>query len=250
MKRWVQTEPRLVNSDAESFDESPALPNSIKIDHDGVGVDTHFEPTSAHGSTLQVLSRTRVPSLSLSPIATTKRETPTSLPKSSLRQRKRKLLMKYRDCMDLVDPQLDSSIASDYETLLFTHMTMVTGSDPCFRCSCCPANHSSTFICKTLCDLVDTIPKVEQHLLECSGSPTWLAAEIIKAKTRHSAQSCPRKPYSHLIWKRVLAHAVYNRIPSCGSQNKKVKFSDMLCHERIIPARVSQPDASAVDRCC
>jgi hypothetical protein len=153
--------------------------------------------------------------------------------KSIVRQSKRRKLVQYRFCTEMVDPERDLSIASNYEMLLFSHMVMEKGRSPCFRCRLCPQSKESTFSARSIGDFEETIPAIEQHLLgECKACPSWLQRGLVEAKAKHEPNS--RKPYSHLVWKRVLARAIYSRI----KYTKRVKFAEKLCHERIIPGRM------------
>lgn len=228
MKRKTPVELCLV--DSESTDQSIAFDPPFKILKRNI--NTHFKSFTIDVTPHFIAppSRPCTPSPPMSPVHWTKKG---EAPKSLLRQSNRKLLAKYRDCKELVEPQRDLSIASDYEMLLFSHMIMETGPDPSFRCRCCPQSSASTFSCKSVGDLMKTIPEMEQHLMECKASPAWLPQGIVEAKAKHASQICPRKPYSHLVWKRILAFAIYSRVQYI----KRVKFAEQLCHERIIPAR-------------
>mmetsp|Transcript_20829 Transcript_20829/g.31539 ORF Transcript_20829/g.31539 Transcript_20829/m.31539 type:complete len:217 (-) Transcript_20829:36-686(-) len=152
---------------------------------------------------------------------------------SIIRQSKRRKLAKYRTCTELVDWELDSSIATDYELILFSHMIMEQNQYPSFRCRLCQKSKSSTFSCQTIGDFLNKIPGVENHILECQASPPWLAKSLNVARAKHYTQKFSCKPYTHLVWKRVLAHAYYGRLQN----NKRVKFSQQLCKEHLIPGR-------------
>jgi len=190
-------------------------------------MQTYFKPLATHVSpVLSPVRRACTPSPPLSPLL--KKEV-----KSIVRQSKRRRLVRYRFCSELVDPERDLSIASNYEMLLFSHMVMEKGRSPCFRCRLCPKSNESTFSARSIGDFEETTPSVEQHLLsECKACPSWLQHAIVEAKAKH--ETCNRKPYSHLVWKRVLAHAIYSRT----KYTRRVKFAEKLCHERIIPGRI------------
>jgi len=153
--------------------------------------------------------------------------------KSIMRKSKRRKLANYKTCKELVDWDRDESIASDYELILFSHMIMEQGRDPSFRCRLCPKSCASTFSCRATEDLVNNIPSIEQHLLECQSTPSWLGKSLSDARVKHTSQICPRKPYTTLVWKRVLAHAFYSRL----GDTKRVKFAKQLCEEHVIPGR-------------
>lgn len=189
-------------------------------------MQTHFKSLAVQVSPeISPVSRACTPSPPLSPVSR-------KVTKSIVRQSKRKRLVRYRFCTELVDPERDLSIGSNYEMFLFSHMVSEKGRNPCFRCRLCPQSKQSTFSAKSIGEFEETIPSVERHLLtECKASPAWLQRAIVEAKATHEVST--RKPYSHLVWKRVLAHAIYSRI----KYTKRVKFAEKLCHERIIPAR-------------
>jgi hypothetical protein len=224
MKRKSPVELCLVDSECE---ESSSLTHASKIYNQSLTIDSNPLFTLDAPKCVVLLPCPCTPSPPMSPVMRARNEPQRSAPKSLLRKSKRKLVAKYRDCIDLVEPQRDASFASDCEILL-------VGPTPCFRCRLCPQSSSSTFSCKTVCDLNNIIPDVEQHLLRCNASPGWLRLGITEAKARHASQTSPRKPYSScMVWKRVLAHALCSHIRF----TTRVKFAEKLCHERIIPAR-------------
>jgi hypothetical protein len=153
--------------------------------------------------------------------------------KSIVRESKRRKLAQYRECREMVDLEQDLSIASDYEVLLFSHMIMENRREPCFRCRLCPQSCNSTFSCRSVGDFENLVPMIERHLFECENCPSWLQHQISRARVVHASQTSSQKPYSHLVWKRVLAHTILSRKPYI----KKVKFATQLCQERIIPGR-------------
>lgn len=231
MKRKLPVELSLVDSESE---ESSLFTHASKIYNQSLII--HAKPlltVDAPGCP-DLSRRPCTPSPPMSPVMRTRNEPPRSAPKSLLRQSKRNLVTKYRDCVDHVEHQRDVSFATDYEILLFSHITMATGPTPCFHCRLCPWSSSSTFSCKIVDDINDFLAEVEQHLLMCDASPRWLRMEITQAKARHTvSQTAPRMPYSSMDWKRNLAHALCSRIHF----TTRVKFAEKLCHERIIPAR-------------
>jgi hypothetical protein len=230
MKRKSPVELCLVDTESEEWS---LFTRTSKIYNQRLPLHSKSVFTTDVPGSVVLSPRPCTPSPPMSPVMIMRNEPPRSAPKSSLRQSKRNLVAKYRDRVDLVEPQRDVSFASDYEILLFSHMIMATGPSPCFRCRLCPRGSSSTFSCKTAVDLINVVPDVEQHLLECDASPTWLRLEIPKAKARRILQTSPRMSYTFMIWKRVLAHALCSGIQF----TTRVKFAEKLYHERIIPAR-------------
>lgn len=150
---------------------------------------------------------------------------------SIIRKSKRRKLAKDKTCKELIDWEVDRPIATDYEIILFSHMIMEEDHYPSFRCRLCPKSRSSTFCCQTIGDFVGKIPLVESHLMECEASPSWLGKSLNIARTKHKTQKCPRKPYTSIVWKRVLTHAFYSRL----GKVKRVKFAQQLCKEHVVP---------------
>mmetsp|Transcript_16242 Transcript_16242/g.24547 ORF Transcript_16242/g.24547 Transcript_16242/m.24547 type:complete len:214 (+) Transcript_16242:237-878(+) len=162
------------------------------------------------------------------------RMTQTKRTASIIRRSKRRKFAKYKTCKELIDWEVDSSIATDYEIILFSHMIMEEDHYPSFRCRLCPKSRSSTFCCQTIGDFVSKIPFVENHLMECEASPSWLGKSLNIARAKHKTQKCARKPYASIVWKRVLTHAFYSRLGNA----KRVKFAHQLCKEHVIPGRI------------
>lgn len=152
----------------------------------------------------------------------------TRKPKSILKRKSK--LAHYKHCVDLVERRRDGSIASNYEMLLYSNMVMEKDRAPCFRCRLCPRCPRSTFYCQSLEDFQATAPMMEKHLLECPNAPHWLNQELHRTKRTHFAEIDPRKPYSHLVWKRILAHCIFSH----EGPKRRVQFSPRISEEFII----------------
>lgn len=126
--------------------------------------------------------------------------------------------------IELVDPELDIGIAPQYDILLFSHMVMKTTTEsPSFGCRLCAV--SDDFACLSTASASHHVPSIEKHLLSCSGSPAWLKQQIWKNNCK--AETNLNDEYSELLWKRMMAHRIYELL-----RRRKVRFAKS--HKEII----------------
>lgn len=129
--------------------------------------------------------------------------------------------------IELVDSELDLSIAAMYDMLLFSHMVMnYTTANPSFCCRLCDGKE--VFECRSATSISSHVPSMEYHIMTCSGSPHWLKQVIWKNKGRGDPKQTVE--YSGLLWKRMMAY----RIPK-ARQSRVVHFAEH--HQAILIPR-------------